>query len=161
MAIHQTWQFSETSSLKILSSSIDGNTLASDSKPSCQLETGRLRWPLSSLEHLHIWLLLEYPIPLSVLCPPLSVTKIRITSVLAVFLKLGQMDFSKASNSISHHLTLVFPENCRIFRFFGWVGGDKRVDYLRGSHGLSARRARRTKSVPVGPPTRSQGPEGP
>ena len=28
------------------------------------------------------------------LCPPLS-QKIRITSVLAVFLKLGQMDFSK------------------------------------------------------------------
>ena len=43
--------------------------------------------------------LLECPIPpLSVLllCP-LS-QKIRITSVLAVFLKLGQMDFSKASN---------------------------------------------------------------
>ena len=56
LAIHQTCQFSETSSLKILSSSIDGNTLASYSKPWCQLEKGRLRWPLSSLEHLHIWI---------------------------------------------------------------------------------------------------------
>ena len=49
--------------------------------------------------------LLECPIP------PLSSSsqKIRITSPLAVFLKLGQMDFSKASNSISHHLTSIFP----------------------------------------------------
>ena len=55
--------------------------------------------------------LLECPIPapssVLLLCP-LS-QKIRITSVLAVFLKLGQMDFSKASNSISHHLTSIFP----------------------------------------------------
>ena len=29
------------------------------------------------------------------------------------------MDFSKASNSISHHLTSILPENCQIF---GWVG---------------------------------------
>ena len=35
--------------------------------------------------------------------------KIRINSVLAVFLKLGQMDFSTASNCISHHLTSIFP----------------------------------------------------
>ena len=64
--------------------------------------------------------LLECPIPLSV-CP-LSVTKIRITSPVAVFLKHGQMDLSKASNSISHHLTLIFPENCQIFGWVGWVG---------------------------------------
>ena len=86
--------------------------------------------------------------------------KIRITSVLAVFLKLGQMDFSKASNSISHHLTSIFPENCQIC----WVGGLVGLGglgYLRGSCGLSARRARRTKSGPEGPPTRSRGPEGP
>ena len=51
--------------------------------------------------------------------------KIRITSVLAVFLKHGQTDFSRASNSISHHLTelqkradradqsvLIFPGRC-------------------------------------------------
>ena len=37
----------------------------------------------------------------------------------------------------------------------GWVG------YLRGSCGLSARRARRTKSRTEGPATRSRGPEGP
>ena len=55
---------------------------------------------------------LECPIP----PPPLSVTKIRITFPLAVFLKHGQLDFSKASNSISHHLTSIFP--CRV----GWVG---------------------------------------
>ena len=65
--------------------------------------------------------LLECPIPaLSVLC--LS-QKIRVTSLLTVFLKHGQMDFSKASNSISHHLTSIFSEKCQIFRFFGWVGG--------------------------------------
>ena len=29
------------------------------------------------------------------------------------------MDLSKASNSISHHLSSIFPENCQIF---GWVG---------------------------------------
>ena len=33
--------------------------------------------------------------------------------------------------------------------------------YLRWSRGLSARRARRTKSGPEGPPTRSRGLEGP
>ena len=108
----------------------------------------------------HAWgriKLLECPIP-----APLSVSqKIRVTSLLAVFLKHGHMDFSKASNSISRHLTSIFPENCQIFRFFGWVGWVKRVDYLRGSCGLSARRARRTKSRPEGPQTRSRGPEGP
>ena len=45
---------------------------------------------------------------------PLS-QKIRITSLLTVFLKHGQMDLSKASNSIFHHLTSIFPEK--------WVGG--------------------------------------
>ena len=35
---------------------------------------------------------------------------IRFTSLLTVFLKLGQMDFSKASNSISHHPTSIFPK---------------------------------------------------
>ena len=47
--------------------------------------------------------------------------KIRITTVLAVFLKLGQMDFSKASNSISRHLTSIFPENRQIC-WVGWLG---------------------------------------
>ena len=98
------------------------------------------------------------------------VTKIRVTSLLAVFLKHGQLDFSKASNSISQHLTSIFPENCQIFKFFGWVGlvsqvGQVgwlgRLGYLRGSRGLSAGWARRTKSGPEGPPTRSRGPEGP
>ena len=51
--------------------------------------------------------LLECPIP----PPPLSVTKIRVTSPLTVFLKHGQLDFSKASDSISNYLTLIFPEN--------------------------------------------------
>ena len=103
--------------------------------------------------------LLECPIP----ALSSSSQKIQITSVLAVFLKLGQMDFSKASNSISHHLTPIFPENCQIC----WVGrvgglvGLSGLGYLRGSRGLSARRARRTKSGPEGPPTRSRGPEGP
>ena len=99
--------------------------------------------------------LLECPIP--ALSSVLVSQKIRITSPLPVFLKHGQMDFSKASNSISHQLTLIFPENCQIFLggLGGWVG------YLRGSRGLSGRRARRTKSVPEGPPTRSRGPEGP
>ena len=48
--------------------------------------------------------------------------KIWFTSLLAVFLKHGQMDFSKASNSISHHLSSIFPENCQIFGWVGWVG---------------------------------------
>ena len=98
--------------------------------------------------------LLECPIPAP---PPLSSSqKIRITSVLAVFLKLGQMDFSKASNSISHHLTSIFPENCQICwvgRVGGLVGlgGLGGLGYLHGSRGLSAQRARRTKSGPKGP----------
>ena len=107
---------------------------------------------------------------------------IRVTSFLTVFLKHGQMDFSKASNSISHHLTSIFPENCQIFSFCwvglvglvgrvrrvgqssvlggtgGWVGC---VGYLHGSRGLSTQRARSTKSGPEGPPTRSRGPPGP
>ena len=99
--------------------------------------------------------LLECPIPPP---PPLSVSqKIRVTSLLAVFHKHGHMDFSKTSNSISHHLTSIFPENCQIC----WVGRVGGLGYLRGSRGLSARRARRTKSRPEGPPTRSRGPEGP
>ena len=57
--------------------------------------------------------LLECPIP--ALSSVLVSQKIRITSPLPVFLKHGQMDFSKASNSISHQLTLIFPENCQIF----------------------------------------------
>ena len=32
------------------------------------------------------------------------------------------MDLSKASNSISHHLSSIFPENCQIFGWVGWVG---------------------------------------
>ena len=108
--------------------------------------------------------LLECPIP--ALSSVLVSQKIRITSPLPVFLKHGQMDFSKASNSISHQLTLIFPENCQIFLGgsggLGWlVGLGGWVGYLRGSRGLSARRARRTKSGPEGPPTRSRGPEGP
>ena len=52
---------------------------------------------------------LECPIP--ALCPPPPLSqKIRITSPVAVFLKHGQMDLSKASNSISHHLTSIFPK---------------------------------------------------
>ena len=102
--------------------------------------------------------LLECPIP--ALSSVLVSQKIRITSPLPVFLKHGQMDFSKASNSISHQLTLIFPENCQIF-LGGLVGLGGWVGYLRGSRGLSARRARRTKSGPEGPPTRSRGPEGP
>ena len=42
----------------------------------------------------------------------------RTVIVLTVFLKHGQMDFSKAFNSISHHLTPIFPENVNVF---GWV----------------------------------------
>ena len=105
--------------------------------------------------------LLECPIP--ALSSVLVSQKIRITSPLPVFLKHGQMDFSKASNSISHQLTLIFPENCQIFLggSGGLVGLGGWVGYLRGSRGLSARRARRTKSGPEGPPTRSQGPEVP
>ena len=54
----------------------------------------------------------------------LSVTKIRITSVVPLFLKLGQMDFSKASNSISHHPTSIFRIKMSDFQIFwvGWVG---------------------------------------
>ena len=66
--------------------------------------------------------------------------KIRFTSPLPVFLKHSQIDFSKASNSISHHQTSIFPENCQIC-LVGGLGG---LGYLRGSRGLSARRARRT-----------------
>ena len=69
--------------------------------------------------------LLECPIP--ALSSVLVSQKIRITSPLPVFLKHGQMDFSKASNSISHQLTLIFPENCQIFLGgsggFGWLVG--------------------------------------
>ena len=102
--------------------------------------------------------LLECPIPAPLSSSSVCLSqKIRITSVLAVFLKLGQMDFSKASNSISHHLTSIFPENCQIC----WVGRVGGLGYLRGSRGLNARRARRTKSGPEGPPARSRGPEGP
>ena len=50
------------------------------------------------------------------LCPPLSSSsqKIRITPLLTVFLKHGQMDFSKASNSISHRPTSIFPKKMMI-----------------------------------------------
>ena len=41
----------------------------------------------------------------------MRVTKIRITSPLTVFLKHGQLDFFKASDSISEYLTLIFPKS--------------------------------------------------
>ena len=77
----------------------------------------------------HHYQLTRMPYSSVLLLCPLS-QKIRITSVLAVFLKHGQMDFSRASNSISHHLTSIFPENYQIFRFFGWVGWVGWVDWL-------------------------------
>ena len=62
-------------------------------------------------------LIFQYPIPpLSFL----SVTKIWTTFPLTVFLKHGQLDFYKASDSISDYLTLIFPSNfCRTEI---WVG---------------------------------------
>ena len=40
------------------------------------------------------------------------------------------MDFSKASNSISHQLTLIFPESCQIF-----LGGSGGLGWLVGLGG--------------------------
>ena len=37
---------------------------------------------------------------------------LRVTSPLTVFLKYGQLDFSKAFDSISDHLISIFPEIC-------------------------------------------------
>ena len=52
------------------------------------------------------------------------------------------MDFSKASNSIFHHLTSIFPENCQISSFcwvglVGLVGRVRRVGQSGGSGWLS------------------------
>ena len=61
---------------------------------------------------------------------PLSVTKIRVIFSLTVFLKHGQMDLSKACNSISHHPTLIFPD------FLGGADGSVRwVDQVGRSGG--------------------------
>ena len=69
-----------------------------------------------------------------------SVTKIRITFPLAVFLRPGKLYFSNASDSIYDYLTPIFP---KIFLgdFLKFCGFD-----LLGSHGLSARSTWRTKS---------------
>ena len=88
------------------------------------------------------------PYSCTVLLCPLS-QKIRITSPVAVFLKHGQMDLSKASNSISHHLTSIFPENCQIF-WVGWVGGVGQVGHVGWVDGLPAWVSR---------PERPKGPE--
>ena len=62
-------------------------------------------------------LIFQYPIPpLSFL----SVTKFWTTFPLTVFLKHGQLDFYKASSSISDYLTLIFPSN--FWRTEIWVG---------------------------------------
>ena len=60
-------------------------------------------------------------------------------SKIHVFVKDGQMGFSKAYDSISEYMTSTFPEYFWTFWFFLRY-------YLRGSHGLSARRARRILS---------------
>ena len=72
----------------------------------------------------------QFLLPLS-----LSVTQIWVHFSLTVFLKYDQLDLSKASDSITDCLTSIFPKNFWIF----WI-------FLRGSHGLSAQRVRRTKS---------------
>ena len=54
------------------------------------------------------------------------VTKIRITSPLTVFLKHGQLDVSKASDSISDSLTSIFPENF----YTSW----KKLDFVCVGH---------------------------
>ena len=54
--------------------------------------------------------------------------------LLHIFLKHGQMDFFKSSNSISHHLTSIFPENCQIF----WVGSVGHLGYVGWVDGLPA-----------------------
>ena len=46
------------------------------------------------------------------------------------------MDFSEASNSISHHLTSIFPENGQIFfgvGQVGWSGGLGGLSWSGGS----------------------------
>ena len=78
--------------------------------------------------------------PLS-LCPS---QKSRSLLLFLYFSKHYQLDLFKASGSISYHLTSIFPENFWVF----W-------SFMRGSHGLSAQRARRTKSRPGGPQTSS------
>ena len=97
--------------------------------------------------------LLECPIP--ALSSVLVSQKIRITSPLPVFLKHGQMDFSKASNSISHQLTLIFPENCQIF-----LGG---LGWLVGLGGLPAwvSRPERPKGAKDEVGAQKSGPGGP
>ena len=47
-----------------------------------------------------------------------SIQPLEYTSLLNEFLKYGQLDFSKASGSISDHLTSIFPENVWMSRFF-------------------------------------------
>ena len=96
------------------------------------------------------------PYSSSVLLCPLS-QKIWITSPVAVFLKHGQMDFSKSSNSISHHLTSIFPENCQILGGLGGSGGwvpawVSRPERLKGAKDeVGAQRAPNLKSRPGGP----------
>jgi len=79
--------------------------------------------------------LLEYAIH----TPLLSLCHKKYGSLLlfTVFLRYGQMNFSKASDSISQHLTLIFPNN---FWIFWWLGGAGHTAWL------STRRARRKKS---------------
>ena len=97
------------------------------------------------------------------LCTPREMRpKILISSPVTVFLNHGQLDLSKVSDSISHHLTSLFPENCQIF---GWVGRSGGSGWVSGLGGLCWSVAR-VGGLPAWvsrpePPTRSQGPEGP
>ena len=86
--------------------------------------------------------LLECAIP-----PPssLSVTQIRTLSPLLVFLKHGQLDFSKVFSSISDYLTSIFPD-------FICGGHTARAPEGRKGGSQEAQRAFSYKSGPGGSP---------
>ena len=66
----------------------------------------------------------------------MRVTKIRITSPLTVFLKHGQLDFFKASVSISEYLTLIFAKNFSEIKFSDWLSSDlpKNIEVWKANH---------------------------